>query len=92
VRLDPRFALPAVLASVALAVPVGTAMADNEENVFCPNATDWTPWPAELAPQDKDGNGDGVVCKKITHVDEDNPTKDNNNPPDEFVDNTFPES
>ncbi|MDQ3935231.1 MAG: hypothetical protein M3340_11455 [Actinomycetota bacterium] len=93
-RLNPRFALPAALVSVALAVPAGTAVADHQPNHqanrSCPNNTDWTTYPAALAPQDKDKNRDGLVCKKIASLLEDNPTKDNNNP-DNFVDNEFPD-
>ncbi len=88
-RIDPRFAVPAALATLALAVPAGTAVADPpEENMFCPNATDWLLVPTEISPDPtKDRNEDGLVCQKINPEQAD---KDNNNPPDEFVDNSFP--
>ena len=90
-RLDPRFALPAALASLALAVPAGAALAaPPEENRSCPNNTDWVLYPAALSPQDKDKNQDGFVCKKTSAILADNPTKDNNNP-DDFLDNEFPD-
>ncbi len=88
-RLTLRFALPAALASAALAIPAGSALADPpEDHRSCPNNTDWIMWPAALSPQDKDKNEDGLVCKKTDKILEDNPVKDNNNP-DDFVDNEF---
>ena len=87
-KLDLRFALPAALASVALAVPASTAVADPPpDNVYCPNTTQWVLVPTAIAPDpSKDNNGDGLVCQK---VDPDNPSKDNNNPED-WIDNNFP--
>lgn len=93
-RLNPRFALPAAVVAAAIAVPAGTAVADHQpnhqDNRSCPNNTDWVFWPAVLSPQDKDKNDDGMVCKKSDRLFEDNPVKDNNNP-DDFVDNEFPD-
>ncbi|MDQ3935232.1 MAG: hypothetical protein M3340_11460 [Actinomycetota bacterium] len=89
-KLDLRFVLPAALASVALALPAGTAVGDPpEDHNACPNTTDWLLVPAALAPRDKDTNEDGFVCQKI---DPDEPVKDNNNPPDDddFIDNIYP--
>jgi hypothetical protein len=95
VRLTRRCAIPAALAALALAVPAGTAVADHQpnhqDNRSCPNNVDWVMWPAALAPRDKDNNEDGAVCKRTDKILDDNPTKDNNNPPDDdmFVDNEF---
>jgi hypothetical protein len=80
--------LVAALASLALAISGGVALADPpEDHRFCPNNRDWVIFPSTLS-LEKDKNGDGFVCTKL----DGEPSKDNNNPPneeDDVLDNEF---
>jgi hypothetical protein len=81
VKLDPRFVLPAALTTLAVAIPAAPAAATPPTTFTCPDG--FMPVPAAYAP-DKDKNGDGIVCAKIT-----NPaSKDDNSNPNSGFDLT----
>ena len=78
-----RLALPVLTAAALLIATPG--LADNVDNRFCPNETDWTLVPSTFDPK-KDKNGDGFICQHV--IGEQQARKDNNNP--EYTDNDFP--
>lgn len=89
-RLSPRI-LVAVVAALAIAltgaVSGGVAAGESPpDHRYCPNNRDWLLVPNIFG--DKDKNDDGMICTKL----DGEPSKDNNNPPDEeddVLDNEF---
>jgi hypothetical protein len=61
-RLDPRFALPAALAAIVIAIPAGSAIGDPPETGACPDGFQG-PFPIGSA-TNKDKNGNEMVCVK----------------------------
>ena len=91
-RLSPRMlvaALAALVIGISGAISGGVAAGDPPpDHRFCPNNRDWVIFPSTLS-LEKDKNDDGFVCTKL----DGEPSKDNNNPPneeDDVVDNEFP--
>ena len=60
-RRKAYFLLPAVLVSLAVALPIGQSSAEENELGRCPDG--YTPVPFLVAPFE-DRNGNGVVCAK----------------------------